>query len=288
MKTSTPTAFPTVIPDPPVYELIGDTGKLTLWVVFIIMFFSSAAFIVMAFSVPVQKRLFHQVTAFITIFATLSYFAMATGDGISVVGQEVTETHDNGMPDTHHIVYRQVFWARYVDWSVTTPLLLLDLALLAGMNGSNILTAIIADVIMILTGLFAAYSTTSSGKWGWFIMGDVALVVIIYNLFIGARRTASARDASVGQLFNSLAIYTIVLWTAYPIVWGIGDGARKISIDSEVLSYAILDVLAKAVFGFWLLIAHQRIPASHITLNGIWSHGFSSEGHIRVGDDDDA
>ena len=90
-------------------------------VVFVIMFLSSASFIVMSFRVPVQRRLYHQVTAFITVFATLSYFAMATGDGISVVGHKVTESHEHGLPDTHHTVYRQVFWARYVDWSVTTP-----------------------------------------------------------------------------------------------------------------------------------------------------------------------
>lgn len=289
MKTLSPTAFPTVIPDPVEYELIGDTGKTTLWIVFVLMFLSSVTFIVMAFRVPVQKRLYHQITAFITVFATLSYFAMATGDGISLVGNHVTEKHDHGLPDTHYTVYRQVFWARYVDWSLTTPLLLLDLALLAGMNGSNILTAIVADVVMILTGLFAGFAGTEGSKWGWYAMSCAAYLVIIYNLVIGARRTSAARSEEVGKFFTSIAIYTLVLWTLYPVVWGICDGARKISVDAEVVSYAVLDVLAKAAFGFWLLIAHQRLPASHVTLHGVWSHGFSSsEGALRVGDDEDA
>lgn len=60
------------------------------------------------------------------------------------------------------------------------------------------------------------------------------------------------------------------------------------SLDAEIVSYAILDVLAKPVFGFWLLIAHERMPASEVKLEGVWSHGLGgSEGSLRVGDDDD-
>lgn len=115
---------------------------------------------------PQQKRLFHVITALITTFATLSYFAMATGDGDSFTHIVLRESHKHGLPDTTVDVYRQVFFARYIDWSLTTPLLLLDLAFLAGVNGADILVAIVADVIMILTGLFAAYGKEGSQKWG--------------------------------------------------------------------------------------------------------------------------
>lgn len=113
-----------------------------------------------------QKRLFHIITAFITAFAAISYFAMATGDGISLVSYVIKETHKHNIPTETHIVYRAVYWARYVDWSLTTPLLLLDLSFLAGLNGANIIVTIIADLIMILTGLFAAFGHGDSQKWG--------------------------------------------------------------------------------------------------------------------------
>ena len=32
------------------------------------------------------------------------------------------------------------------------------------------------------------------------------------------------------------------LWTAYPIVWGLTEGANKITVDSEIIAYAVLDV----------------------------------------------
>ena len=104
-----------------------------------------------------QKRLFHILTTLITTFAAISYFAMASGDG-----NTFTYVGTSG----HYDYYRQLFYARYIDWSLTTPLLLLDLAFLAGMNGANIFVTVVADLIMILTGLFAAFGETNGQKWG--------------------------------------------------------------------------------------------------------------------------
>ena len=94
------------------------------------------------------------------------------------------------------------------------------------------------------------------------------------------------KDASTSKLFASIAGYTLILWTLYPIVWGIGDGARKWSVDAEIIAYAVLDVLAKPVFGFWLLFAHSASAATSI--DGFWSNGLSGEGSIRIDDDEGA
>jgi len=95
---------------------------------------------------------------------------MATGTGARFHYIFIHEHHRHGIPDTLKAVIRQVYWARYVDWALTTPLILLDLALLAGMSGASILIAILADVIMCLTGLFAAFGHERKGsKWGWYV-----------------------------------------------------------------------------------------------------------------------
>ncbi|KAM3084238.1 hypothetical protein ACMFMG_001657 [Clarireedia jacksonii] len=287
VPTSTPSVapIPTVVPNVPIYETVGESGTKTLWVVFVIMFLSTLTFSFLAWRVPVQKRLFHVLTAFITLFATLSYFAMATGDGTSFAHIVIKENHKN-VPATFEHIYRQVFWARYIDWTVTTPLLLLDLSFLAGLNGANILVAIVADVIMVLTGLFAAFGNSDGQKWGWYAMGCAAYLVIVYQLVIPGRRAVLTKDAKTSKLFASIGGFTLILWTLYPIVWGIGDGARKWSVDGEIIAYAVLDVLAKPVFGFWLLLAHGGNAATSI--DGWWSHGLSGEGSIRIDDDEGA
>lgn len=42
-------------------------------------------------------------------------------------------------------------------------------------------------------------------------------------------------------------------------IWGIADGSRNIGVDEEIIAYAVLDVLAKPVFGFWLLFTHDSL-----------------------------
>ena len=161
--------------------------------------------------------MFHILTAFITTFAFLSYFAMATGDGINYNKSTIKHEHKKGLPPTYQDVYREVYWARYVDWSVTTPLLLLDLSLMAGLSGANILVAIVADVIMIVTGLFAAYGDSDGQRWGWYAWACIAYLVIIYQVGVNGRETAAGKDNKTKVFYASIAGFTLILWTIYPM-----------------------------------------------------------------------
>lgn len=137
---------------------------------------------------------------------------MATGDGI---GEHVTVGHTSKGHDK--IIHRSVYWARYVDWSLTTPLLLLDLALLAGLSGGNILIAIVADVIMVLTGLFAGFGNGSTQKWGWYAIACIAYIILIWQLAITGRATAARKGGKVGNFFAAIGGFTLVIWTVYPM-----------------------------------------------------------------------
>lgn len=281
----TPTPLPTVLPEPvPIYHVsgAGDTGNRALWVVCVLMGLSSLAFYAMAARVPVQKRLFHVLTAFITTIAFISYLAMASGDGVSLFTYK-TEVPKHNL--AHHIYQREIYWARYVDWSLTTPLLLLDLSFLAGLNGASMLIAIFADVTMCLTGLFAAFGSGDGQKWGYYTVACIAYLVIVYQLGFNGRTAVANKDQKTKVFFSLIAGYTLVLWTAYPIVWGISDGARLANVDAEIVAYSVLDILAKPVFGFWLLTTHDAMSRSSISVDGFWANGIASEGAIRVGDD---
>jgi len=45
---------------------------------------------------------------------------------------------------------RQIYWARYIEWAITTSLILLELTVLAGLPGVEILFVLFGDVVMIL------------------------------------------------------------------------------------------------------------------------------------------
>jgi bacteriorhodopsin len=167
-----------------------------------------------------QKRLFHLLTTFITAIATLSYFAQATGSGSSFSHHFVIVDHQHGLPTTLEHVFRQVFWARYVDWALTTPLILLNLAFLAGLDGSNILVALFADLAMVVTGLFFAYARTEAPRWGWYAMSCVAYLVVVHQLVVPGRRAVLNKDRKIGKIFALIGGFTVVVWALYPVVWG--------------------------------------------------------------------
>jgi bacteriorhodopsin len=55
--------------------------------------------------------------------------------------------------------YRSIFYVRYIDWFITTPLLLLDLLLTAGMPWPTLLWVIVVDWIMVrVTWIFDRFS----------------------------------------------------------------------------------------------------------------------------------
>lgn len=181
------------------------------------MVLASGFFTFLSWNIPVSKRVYHVITTLITLTAAVSYFAMASGHATAWHCSEVRDHHKH-IPDTHHEVCRQVFWARYVDWSITTPLLLLDLCLLAGIDGAHTLMAIVADLIMILTGLFAAFGKEHTvQRWGWYAIACIAYLFVIWHVALHGSRMVTAKGDRVKKLFGSLAAFTLILWTVYPM-----------------------------------------------------------------------
>lgn len=209
-----------------------------LWIGTVGMAVGALAFLAMGLrdgGTEEDREKFFVITLFVPIIAAASYLAMANGQG-------VIEIHG-----------RTVYWARYADWLITTPLLLLDLALLARMRLSQIFGLILADVFMIVTGLIAALSPEPL-NYLWWTVSTGAFVAILVILVQQLSSVGRERSPEVAGLFRTLALLTVVLWTAYPVVWLLGtEGFGTIGLSAEVLVFMVLDLSAKVGFGFVLL-----------------------------------
>lgn len=202
---------------PAEWQVAGDGGHRALWVVFAILLIASAVFAGLSWKVTVSRRVYHVLTTVVTVIGALSYFALASGQGNSLHRTKVADHHDK-VPDTYHDVYRQVFWARYVDWALTTPLILLELSLLAGLSGANTLIAVLANFVFVLGGLFSAFGREHTPqKWGWYAIAWISYVVVIWHVGFVGSRTVKAKDSKVVKHFGSLAAFTLILWTVYPM-----------------------------------------------------------------------
>jgi bacteriorhodopsin len=199
-----------------------------------------------------KKKEVYAITIMVPAIAFVWYLAMALG--FAVIELPI-QGFEGGTLD--------IYWGRYADWLFTTPLLLVDLALLAGASRSAIGALVGLDVLMIVTGVIAAVTTASStdiiGAPGarivWWGVSTAFMLVLLY--FLASRLTAVARNRS-GQAqstFTTLRNLTLVLWTLYPVVWILGtEGTLEIiPLGIETALFMVLDVTAKVGFGFILL-----------------------------------
>ncbi len=236
---------------------MGSLATVSLWVGTVGMTLGTAYFLVRGWSVGDARKEYYLVTIFVPAIAAVSYLAMATGYGAITVdgGPGVGET--------------QIFWARYADWLFTTPLLLVDLCLVADADRRTIAALATLDVFMVATGLAGAVSGRGQTvRIVWWAVSTGALLVILYVLFdrISAR-IGDLPDARV-RLYERLRNLTVGLWLAYPAVWVLGTeaGIEVVSFGVETAAFAVLDLCAKVGFGYLLfegreLLVTETTPA---------------------------
>jgi bacteriorhodopsin len=149
---------------------------------------------------------------------------------------------------------------------LTTPLILLDLLLTAGLPWPTILYTILLDEVIVVTGLVGAL-VKSTYKWGYLVFGCAALFFVAWIVLFDARGHARSLGADIHRHYTICGAWIIGLWFLYPIAWGVSEGGNVISPDSEAIFYGVLDVLSKPVFGALLLWGHRNIDISRLGLN---------------------
>lgn len=151
--------------------------------------------------------------------------------------------------------HENVVIIRYVEWFITTPLLLIDLAIIAYLARYHIQNMVILDLLMITLGLAAVYSTNFYMKYTLFTLSTIAMIFIFIILFLPENKPADIDEQTL-EKSRKANIFTTVLWSLYPIVWILShQGFHIISIPGATLAYMILDVLAKAVFGIFFVFS---------------------------------
>ncbi|KAI4907932.1 hypothetical protein J4E90_009340 [Alternaria incomplexa] len=207
-----------------------------------------------------RDRLFHYITASVVFVACIAYFTMGANLGFTPIAVEFPRS-DPKVAGT----YRSIYYVRYIDWFITTPLLLIDLLLTAGMPWPTIMWVVVVDEIMVITGLIGAL-VESRYKWAYFVFGCVALFYIVYQLAWESRIHAKSFGRDVERTFMMCGSLTTLLWILYPVAWGVCEGANLIAPDSEAVFYGVLDFLAKPCFGALLLWGHRSIDPARLGL----------------------
>jgi len=239
---------------------ITAAGSDWLWTVTAIDFCSLLVFLVMLYFTPRTDRIFHYITVLTVIVTGIAYFTMASDIGSMAIPVEWIR-HDSTVAGTT----RQVFWIRYLDWALTSPLIIFNLLLTAGVYWHTILYTIMLELVYILL-LFVGAIVPDTYKWGYYTIAIVALALVLENICWAGIKHSNILGGNIRRLYRILGPYIFVLWMLYPISWGVSEGGNVIPPDSEQIFYGILDVLSKPVFGFFILLGHTQIDITDLDL----------------------
>lgn len=137
---------------------------------------------------------------------------------------------------------------RYVDWLITTPLILLFLAMLGRTGRGSLARLVVADIALLLLGAVAVV-VAGPIRWAAFAAGVVFFGLLVYELYVRIPRLATFSNERTRILFITLRNLTIALWTLYPVVWVLApSGIGLLTRDMAMLVVAYLDLISKAAF----------------------------------------
>ena len=148
---------------------------------------------------------------------------------------------------------------RYIDWTLTVPLMCLEFYLLlkpAGAKSSFMWKLIAASILMLVAGYigeaFTDGSTAHSVKWG--VISTIGYVYILYSAWAGEAHQMAAKsdNPAVKSGIRALAWFVLVGWAIYPIGYMAMPGGwlsgvfRPTDLD---LFYNVADAINKIGFG---------------------------------------
>ncbi|MFA1612359.1 bacteriorhodopsin [Halobellus rubicundus] len=177
-----------------------------------------------------EHRELNAVLFGVTGIAAVAYLLMALGYGTIAVGSQSVEI------------------VRYVDWLLTTPLMVLYLGLLSR-PGRRVLRRLVAvDVVVVLAGI-AATAVAGLLQYVFFGVGTIAYLVLVQLLVQTLPERATFSTPREESSFTTLRNLTVIVWTLYPVVWLLAPtGVGLLLPETQVLVFTYLDIVSKVGF----------------------------------------
>lgn len=157
-----------------------------------------------------------------------------------------------------------VHWARYADWVVTVPLLVVALTLTAthavrDKRRGVMVAMVAAGVPMVLCGMAADFMTSRAARFTFYGLGMLALLVLLGLIWGPLRATAMRQPRSMASLYKEVALLLSVLWASFPLVWILGPSG--IGMFGDLADTALILVLSIVMKVGWSVVDLGRLRA---------------------------
>jgi len=160
-----------------------------------------------------------------------------------------------------HYMYMREYWVnvhkspivyRYIDWSITVPLQMIEFNLIlkaakAPIGPQGFWRLLVGTVLMLAFG-YAGETKAMNPTLG-FALGMCGWAFILFEIFAGESANASGgSSAAVQQSFNNMRIIVSLGWAIYPAGYVLGTLTSGASSEALNVTYNIADFVNKIAF----------------------------------------
>jgi sensory rhodopsin len=182
--------------------------------------------------VPDERNRTLALAAVVPAIAAVAYALMSLGFG-------GLTTADGGT----------VFFPRYVDWLLTTPIHVAIIALVVGASTGLIARLAALQALTIVFG-FVGAMLAAPLNWALYLAGSACFAGVVYLLYGDCEALAAGVSDDVAALFRKLRSFVVVLWLVYPVIWLLAPaGVGLMDTETAALVVTYIDVVAKVGFG---------------------------------------
>merc|ERR1719229_137717 len=212
----------------------NDPVAISFWIISISMVAATVFFLMESMNVAYHWKTSMNVGALVTLVAAVHYFYMR---------EFWVQIH--GSP----ILYR------YIDWSITVPLQMIEFYLILSAVQSNISgmmfwRLLIGTVVMLAAGYCGEAHFVNA--WLGFAVGMAGWFFILFEIFVGeAGKVAASGDKvneHVKSSFQTMRFIVTVGWSIYPLGYFFGYLLGGVDDSALNLVYNLADFVNKIAF----------------------------------------
>lgn len=147
---------------------------------------------------------------------------------------------------------RTIYYLRYVEWTLCTPLLTYEICTIASMDVCQTMIIVFLTVAFCLCGTIAALTSLLWAKLLLGLKGSVYASIVMYKLF-QILHLGQDKISHINILTN------ILIWPMYVATWGMGpDVFNIISGRKEWLVQCALSILLKTISASYAFLTYDE------------------------------
>jgi bacteriorhodopsin len=221
----------------------NDTVAVSFWIVSMAMVASTVFFLMESTAMSIHWKTSMNVGALVTLVAAVHYFYMR---------EFWVQIHSSPT------VYR------YIDWSITVPLQMIEFYLiLSAIPGNKVGVAVfwkllVGTVVMLAFGY--AGEAGLMNAWVGFIIGMAGWGFILFEISAGDNVMENLKSASeaVQSSFNTMRFIVTVGWSIYPLGYFFGFLCGSVDDSTLNLVYNLADFINKIAFCLAIWVAAKK------------------------------